>query len=902
MKKGLKITLIVLGSVFGTFLLLFIALMLFSGDPDMPNPEPAPIDINDLKPDDVIELNYQNVYILISIADDDDVKDVEESAEAISGETNDGAKYVANADKIVVDKGGQKLKVTVAENEDSVSPAQIASVATKVASKVGYDKKNKDWNVNYGVYYIEAAECLVYYPKQLKLTEEREDLSLLFKDPRSSATLNVYLEENLWDSMEMVTNAMTFGPNNKCLAVGNDWYTREWYRKQGDTRFTVFQYVGLGKSFEVHADLKYENQYSFVFNDLRKLIKCTFINDGVWEPQFSTADGQKKVESVYVNPNDYDPVMTPTTYYVKEWECAIQYPDIFTRVAQDEDAVVFNDPKTGAGIFFTREEPGYDSLSEYISYSNFDDVDILNEHSLRGTFVYEGKKIIEYASLRDGYLYCANMFFELEYQYSYEDAFYVLQVLLPGENISNMEITDIYYPQFGANVTLPIQLNNYTETDGAFLFWDPFYSMDFDVSFWRTDLSDKNNIFEVFDVVGEDSNVYAGEDFVKWHNQEGAHIGVIGEDYCGIINIQGPNAYSIYKGIWDQMGIKFTKEIESFSDQAAEDMVARLEEELEAQMLWEDEPEEDDIYDEATAEEPKLTWITNDNLVAKDVISSAKKNNEPSDAELENQPTEEEKMENQPTVGKEDFDDSYDILLYWEESVFADLPFEESKIDKEKVVSGESNYFEYTDWISDEEFAAIMRWIEDDGFVNVTPSDISNDEYGTTEYYQGQAMDQKGEYHDITMILDYEQGYLYVSYFYMSAIGNAIPGSLCLDYPNLPVNWYSDSEFLYGMLWEMRRSMPAIKHWYGSRYMDEYLCITQIESDWTYKLMTSGYYMGGMVEPELYVDEYSFETLIEAGQTDGYYFYPEVQFYYFEVQGVLFELNQEGALECLDFY
>ncbi len=878
--------------------------------------------IGNITPEEQVVINVAGIDISvteITVNEYNEEPAKEEGVMQVSGVTKDGNEYKTSGDSVLLDKGDKKLKLTPQDTGKKVDAAKVAGTVSAITKDNGYKKNVRDWNENYGAYYIEAAECILYYPKQLKLVEERENLSLLFKDTRSSATLEVLLDENPYESMQEVENLMKYGKGSKCLAIGNDWYSEERYYKQGSRDLTEFSYVGLGKTYQVRANLMYENEYSFVFFELRNLIKCKFIEDGIWETNNPADAESETVNAAYVSPTNYDPVLHPTTYYVKEWESAVQYPHVFTKICQDKEHVSFTDPKTGALIVFVKRKSNYKSPVEYNNDCYFDKYEFVGEGSIKGKVSYNGETMVEYSTIRSGYMYTVQMLYDSAYHVAYDDAYNILQVFLPGNDLSNMEVQDVYLPEVDANITIPLQAKDMGKEGTAegtnYYYLDSFYNYDFQVEFWKT-TKGRDNIFEAFEVVAEDRDIKAGEDWVKWHNAHGAYIGVVGEEFTGIIRFENKNSYEIYKGIWNNMGISFANELATPSDEVRTTVDELLSEELEAQCTWASESVEEDLQFADMESQQTKPYVTNTGDVVGDEYTSD--NNVPSKPEekLERQETKKEETKKEETKKEEpkkqenakkddpyydDFDDCYEMLTDWYESIYDNMSI--SKISTpvaDSVVCGEANYVEY-EYITDAEFEALLKWIEDDGYYRCEYLENAPEDEEFYVYVGSEMNNADTSEYSVILMLDYDGwGCLEATYFYVWPLANPAHGAVFIDYDSMDELWYQDYDILCAYRTALHYDMRSLRQYRSSHYFDYYYRITPVTNNWAYRFYRSGYGQGDY-DPMEFIDDYTTEYIYEEGIMDGYTFIPQRMYYYNAVTGALFEVYDDGSLEFVAF-
>lgn len=501
--------------------------------------------------DNLVTYNDDNgLEFKIEPAEDDDI-----SAPIQLGETRSGIKWKANEDTIVVDS----KKITVVNNDKKKDNGKIAAVAEALTAKTGYSKNKDDYNHNYAVYYIQEAQCLFYYPKQLTLIKEGEDQSLIFRDSRSAAELRVTLDENPYACMDDVESFISKSENSQILASGTDWYSSE----KTDKAKTSFTLSGLGNKYIVNASLSYENKYDFVFNELRKLLKCNFVGDGIWVSNAKADTGGRQVAALAKSPGAYDPVLQSASYYLDTYDCIITYPDIFTKVYfSDDNFVTFTDPVTGAYLLVTAMNTE-DNIGEIQASLDAQKSDLVNDHALKAA--NEGE--LAYITVRDGKMWTAIISYDPKYSGVYSSAYDMLKITLEGEEISNTEMKEIYHPEFNCYITVPIQFRQCGFDDNSIAFCDEFTGLEARLSFSEmTAATNSDNLFDMFEVVADESNISLGEDYIKWHNKNGLFMGGAGRTHAGLLEITYPNAYDVYKGCWPNFSIAFSEGNELVTD------------------------------------------------------------------------------------------------------------------------------------------------------------------------------------------------------------------------------------------------------------------------------------------------------------------------------------------------
>ncbi len=585
--KIIAIVLIVLGVIVVIDIGLLI---LFLGSKD----EPVVITVNNLNipviQNIVVENSDKVVY------ETDDLKLVMEPAKEenfpVGGTTRDDKEWKKDGDKVVVDG----KTVTVEKNTKDKDNGKIAAVASALDSKTGYTKGVDDYNHNYAIYYMEAANCLLYYPKQLVLVKENEDQSLFFRDPRSNAELKVTLDENEFASMDEVESLIANSEYSTILASGTDWFSAETYGKNT----TTFSLTGLGNQYSVTADLTYEKKYNFVFEELRKLLKCQFVGDGIWVSNATEDSVGKKVAAVEKSPSAYDPVLKRTSYYSEKLNCVVAYPDIFTK-QYEGDSLYFTDPVTGAVLEVTRFESEM-TIGEAQSLLNVKESNLVSDHSLRASNDNE----IVFVTVRDGYLWTAIMTYDEAYKGIYSYAYDMLEICIEGDDVNTTEMKEIYFPAFHCYVVLPMQYEEYGTEGDIHLIKDTITGMEARLSFTEiADPSDYNNLYSVFHVVAEDGNVLLDEDMVKWHNIDGLNLGAAGRDYAALLELSYPNAYEVYKNCWKDFGIYFFtgEELETDAEAIRDEVLAAVVLDAAKEEVIDENTNQTDIFAKSDAEE-----------------------------------------------------------------------------------------------------------------------------------------------------------------------------------------------------------------------------------------------------------------------------------------------------------
>ena len=777
----------------GAFFALFIAFVIWAWN--LPDPEPEvqgetlDIDIPIKAVDEVkagddgksAVYTSDDLEIEITEAWPEEMKESLENVnlgELVQGVTKQGDTFKGRGDTVYVTSGTTTYKATVTNNPKKKDVSKAAGVVSALSKTMGYSADNDNWNHDYAIYYIEAAQCLLYYPKQLRLSKEDENSDLTFKDSRSGAVIQVSLTENPYSCMDEIEETIVSDSSTQVLASGTDWYTVETYSESGGTKYTMFSRMSFGNVYEVDVHFTYEDQYDFVFDELRDLIKCKFIGSGVWVSNAKANTKGKKVEAIALSDEEeYWPDLDETAFYFEDMDCMLYYPDIFTKAYQDDNGVeYFTDPKTGAFIMVEADSVGMTSaeLQSYIM-----DTVAMTESELVGEYACRGRRLDEngygymmYGISRDDKVYLATLIYPAEYNYSYEGIYDMLRLILPGDEISSTEMQNLVFEDYSTYITIPLQFKEYEDDDPVHCFKDAFSGLELRLSFTElTDDDDCENLYEMFNVVAEDEDIIYGEYYIKWHNSTGAYIGAVSKHYACLIEIPYPNAYSVYSLCWDRFRIDFSDEEER-------------------------EEESDKIISASTpsatttptsAAEPTAT-LTPTSASAPTTVP------ETTDGAVNDQPT---KVAEEFTMTAK-VKSEYEMLMNRDYSIYPDLPFYELPgIIEEEVICGELNHVSYE--MSASEYNFLLDYIDqmyDRGFKKEYYS--ADTEYGYDSWILTGTRDDTG-FPDMYMLIDSHHDSsgteVDITYLYISETMDYKKGVINLDYSKFGGH-HSDDFFL----------------------------------------------------------------------------------------------------------
>ncbi|MBR4204341.1 MAG: hypothetical protein IKQ92_02590 [Clostridia bacterium] len=229
-----------------------------------------------------------------------------------------------------------------------------ASAVTAARVKEAYEKNRDDYDHNADAYFMEVADCLIFYPAQLTQKKAFEDQSVVFSDKRSSATCSVKLDYNPYRNIDELISLMKNSPNNTVLAVGDDWMTSE--TVQSGT--VTFIYTGFGEKYMITASFSYPRKYSFVFDELRELIRCRFLENGKWK---SGSRPPLKTKATEFGAPTYG----MQDIFYGEHDLYLAIPDTLDEQQEDTSLIVFHDFTNGKSArvqFFETSETAADNL------------------------------------------------------------------------------------------------------------------------------------------------------------------------------------------------------------------------------------------------------------------------------------------------------------------------------------------------------------------------------------------------------------------------------------------------------------------------------------------------------------------------------------------------------------
>ncbi len=288
-----------------------------------------------------------------------DPAEVQEALEAVaaSGEVEDpsvftgvigSTGYIAvstNGNVVVYITVGDQTVKAETDGKDGKADAKTAKKAASVAAsavtaskvKEPYERGRDDYDHNKAAYYMDAADCLIFYPAQLTKKTAFEDQSVIFSDARSSVSCSARLEFNPYKDIDELGSLIRANPNNTVLAWGDNWVTSE-YIRDGMVTFT---YVGLGKKYMVTEEICYPRKYSFVYDELRELMSVRFLEDGKW------VNGNRKPKP---KPEYGAPSYGLQERFYAEFELFLVIPDTLRETVVQGRRIVFHDDHRNSDV------------------------------------------------------------------------------------------------------------------------------------------------------------------------------------------------------------------------------------------------------------------------------------------------------------------------------------------------------------------------------------------------------------------------------------------------------------------------------------------------------------------------------------------------------------------------
>ena len=427
-------------------------------------------------------------------------------------------------------------------------------------------------------FYIEEADCLLYYPAQLTVFSDKNG-KYTFRDDKSDAVLKVTLSKNEYSSMAEVEGFIKNSENSYVLAYGPDWFTSE-IREKGKVSFT---YSGLGSKYVVDAELIYSEKDKDVFDNLQKLVKCCFVGDGVWKSKASGEGYSKDKTTPYSDKFSRE----LASFYSEKYGVILLYPEIFSEIEKTDEYIFLTDPVTGAEITLFGD-PDCIPLSDWAEVYGFDESFIDGERRVKAGDMAGGRYGVMY--LTDTENVCAVLTYPEEYAWVYEEFEENFTIVASGSEIRNIEMQTVFIEEYGALITMPLQFVETSFYDGIVRYRDELNGMEMSVSFdYLTSEKERKNLFACFDVIADDEDIFIGDSYVRWVSNSGFFYGARGSEMKALMQIDAPNAEKAYESTLPLFSVEFVTE-----DSKEETKAQRLAKEIADVRNMSDPPEEEE--------------------------------------------------------------------------------------------------------------------------------------------------------------------------------------------------------------------------------------------------------------------------------------------------------------------
>lgn len=477
-----------------------------------------------------------------------------------------------NPQTVYVTAGGMAVAAKVNKTSREAGAEYTASTAAVLVTD-----KNK-FRTDSASFYIEEADCLLYYPAQLTVFSDKNG-KYTFRDDKSDAVLKVTLSKNEYSSMAEVEGFIKNSENSYVLAYGADWFTSE-IREKDKVSFT---YSGLGSKYIVDAELIYSEKDKEVFDKLQKLVKCCFVGDGVWKSKASGEGYSKDKTTPYSDKFSRE----LASFYSEKYGVILLYPEIFSEIEKTDEYIFLTDPVTGAEITLFGD-PDCIPLSDWAEVYGFDESFIDGERRVKAGDMAGGRYGVMY--LTDTENVCAVLTYPEEYAWVYEEFEENFTIVASGSEIRNIEMQTVFIEEYGALITMPLQFVETSFYDGIVRYRDELNGMEMSVSFdYLTSDKERKNLFACFDVIADDEDIFIGDSYVRWVSNSGFFYGARGSEMKALMQIDAPNAEKAYESTLPLFCVEFVTE-----DSKEETKAQRLAKEIADVRNMSDPPEEEE--------------------------------------------------------------------------------------------------------------------------------------------------------------------------------------------------------------------------------------------------------------------------------------------------------------------
>ena len=476
----------------------------------------------------------EDTEFALEIAEEGEISEAESLAEKVVYGETEGKNWTAVSTEglntvLYMNVGDSVVKTTVGSSKDTRGIEETAKIVSAVVSDRKDYSESTSWNHDYETFYIEAADCILYYPAQLSKVKKYENNTFTFSDTKSTASLYVSLSSNEYSSMDELEGFIRATENNQVIAYGPAWYTCE--TRTGDN--ITFTYVGLGSEFIVNAALTYPKSAEKVYLELRKLLYTKFVNEGIWVSE-AHAGYDRYGDSFSKNME---------TWYDYENNLCLAYPEIFSVRREYDDKVVFTDPVTGAAITYEKDTSNATVANFSERYDAFE-YKVKDERAILGLDRNKGYYVYGYQPEK-GSMTVASVNYDPVWDWVYGSFAEKIKIFSPkGDPDIRFSVRVI--EEYGLLVNIPERFRYQGAYDNKIYYEDPFNGFKMAITLQSVSNKAKENIYEAYNVVAEDRDVKLFDHELRWSNGSGMYIAAVGLNYQALMEMSYPNVKEAY--------------------------------------------------------------------------------------------------------------------------------------------------------------------------------------------------------------------------------------------------------------------------------------------------------------------------------------------------------------------
>ncbi len=321
-KKLPKFVKIIIGVVLAPFIFLAVVFIgaaieeMFEEEEPTPAPNnntdtPIQITVENIQ-NNVTIINVGDISVEVSMATDDDEKDIEKAKDGellATGKTKDGNSFKGRGDEVIVNTGKDKVKGKVKSSGKKTDTAKVAA-AVSASLKSNEKPEKTDFSLKQSMYLADVSDCMVYYPTQMKLIEKNSKW-LHFLDEKSESELFVRFT-SLDDIAKSPVSLGVIEPSK--YAARND--------------YQIVTSSATGNGYQVDTTLYYPDDYSYVYDVLKNLVKIQFMEQNIYSYQ----------DTLY-----YGPSTEMQSIFFPSYDCTVIIPIEFGEDATNGETTYYRD-------------------------------------------------------------------------------------------------------------------------------------------------------------------------------------------------------------------------------------------------------------------------------------------------------------------------------------------------------------------------------------------------------------------------------------------------------------------------------------------------------------------------------------------------------------------------------